>query len=168
MATGPHLRSKTVITQYGITAHGKHWHIVDTAKEPRLRHGFAVSLCGEDLIGHLPVTALSKILNTVDVCLKCQAMRKGRKQIMATIETPAAMAPASAPDRQLAIAVLDVLLSVSATNADHGTTNPMIPRVYYDGLRKALNRVWPGAYDRGRAFQREMEDGKRARARRQP
>jgi hypothetical protein len=157
-----------VITQYGITAHGKHWHIVDAMKEPRLRYGFAVSLCGEDLIGHLPVTALSKILNGSNICLKCGSKRKGRKRIMATTDTPAATAPASDPDRQLAIAVLDVLLSVSATNADHGTTNPMIPRVYYDGLRKALDRVWPGAYDRGRAFQREIEDGKRARARRQP
>jgi hypothetical protein len=156
-----------MITQYGITAYGKHWHIVDTTRDGRLRHGFAVSLCGEDLIGHLPVTALGAILNTVDVCLKCGTKRKGRK-IMAVTETPAAAAPASDPDRQLAIAVLDVLLSVSDANARHGTTNPMIPRVYYDGLRKALDRVWPGAYDRGRAFQREIEIEQRARARRQP
>jgi hypothetical protein len=157
-----------VITQYGITAHGKHWHIVDATKEPRLRHGFAVSVCGEDLIGHLPVTALGKILNGSNICLKCGNKRKGRKRIMAATETPVARPPASDPDRQLAIAVLDVLLSVSEANARHGTAQPLIPRAAYNTLREALDKVWPGAYDRGRQFQRTIEDGKRAAARRQP
>jgi hypothetical protein len=62
-------------------------------------------------------------------------------------------------DRQLAAAVLDVLLAVSPNNAAHGNTSVLIPRAVYNNLREKFEPVWPGAYDRARALAQTDQGG---------